>query len=392
MSFYEIDNKVNQVSSAWEELKSINDRCLKEEAQNGAADPLTINQRHNLNQELTNRQEQLKALQRPMVESNYMEPHHLQMHRKAFINYIRKGVETDLLTLEQKALSSTTENSGGFMISTNMNEQVMNKLQELSPMRKICQVTQISGDTLELIEDRLDAMADWAGDGSDYDKAQPVQLNKKIIPTHELFAQPKATQKMIDDISIDMESWLANKVIDAFTRKENAAFINGDGVGKPRGILSYEDGTSWGKIEQIKSEESREIIADDLFNLFYSLKEIYAVQAKFLMSRDAIQAVRMLKNGSSGHYLWSPGLAAGAPDTLLGAEVIQSADMPTIGQGGIAIAYADFSKAYQIVDRQGVRILRDPFTNKPYVKFYTTKRVGGDVVDFEAIKLLKISA
>jgi HK97 family phage major capsid protein len=208
---------------------------------------------------------------------------------------------------------------------------------------------------------------------------------------HELYAQPKATQKLIDDAAIDIEAWLADKVSTIFAKKENTAFISGDGVGKPRGILTYSDGTSWGTIEQVASGSSGAVTADKLLELYYSLKEDYAVNATFLMNRSTVEAVRQLKDNTN-QYLWSPGLHLGAPDTLLGVPVYQAADMPVPAADSLSIACGDFKSAYQIVDRTGVRVLRDPFTDKPFVKFYSTKRVGGDVINFEAIKLMKLGS
>ena len=258
-------------------------------------------------------------------------------------------------------------------------------------MRQVASVEEVSSDALEIIEDKDAADAGWTTETGTRSDTTTPQISKKTIPVHELYAQPKATQKLMDDSSIDIESWLAGKLSDIFSRKENTAFISGDGVGKPRGILTYAAGTNWGEIEQINSGVSGSITADAIVLLTYALKEDYANRASFLMNRAAVQDVRLLKEATTNQYLWQPGLAAGAPDTLLGAPVIQAADMPTPAADSLSIAFGDFGSGYQIVDRTGVRILRDPFTDKPFVKFYTTKRVGGDVTNFEAIKLMKLA-
>ncbi len=207
-----------------------------------------------------------------------------------------------------------------------------------------------------------------------------------------MYAQPKATQKLIDDGSIDIEQWVARKVADKFARLEATAFISGDGTGKPTGILSYTAGTAWGDIQQVVSGSDAAITGDSLLKLYYSLKDDYAKRATFLMHRSTVQAVRLLKDSTTGQYLWQPGLASGTPDTLLGVPVALAADMPVPASGSLSVALGDFKRGYLIVDRVGIRTLRDPFTAKPFVVFYTTKRVGGEVVDYEAIKLLKLSA
>ncbi len=197
---------------------------------------------------------------------------------------------------------------------------------------------------------------------------------------------------MVDDSAIDIELWLSNKVAEVFTRIENKAFIYGDGSGQPKGILSYAAGSSWGQIEQLDSGVNGAITSDSLIQLYYSLQEDYASRATFLMNRSVVQAARLLKETTTDQYLWQPSLTAGSDDTLLGVPVRQATDMPIATADSLSVALADFSRAYTIVDRIGIRTLRDPFTDKPFVKFYTTKRVGGDVTNFDAIKLLKLTA
>lgn len=205
---------------------------------------------------------------------------------------------------------------------------------------------------------------------------------------HELYAQPKATQKLIDDSAIDIEKWLTDKLSKQFSAMENHSFINGDGKGKPRGILDYVNGKEFGKIEQIDALSTLD--ASAIIQLYFSLKSEYAANASFLMHRSTLQAIRSLKSSETGQYLWNPSLALNNPDTILGVPVYETNDMPQFAKGALAIALGDFKRAYKIVDRAGIKLLRDPFTDKPFVKFYTTKRVGGDVINTEALKLLKI--
>lgn len=389
MSMTEITDKINQIASGWEQFKAVNDRKEKEIERKGSADPLTINQIEKLNNNIDRLQ---ATIHRPMSEVKSTDSLEDKEYKNAFCNYLRKGNDYGLSNLELKYLSAGKDSDGGYLVTPQMSDEIVKSVVATSPMRQICKVTEISGDALEVIEDTEEAFAGWTLETEARSETATPQIGKRVIPVHELYAQPKATQKLVDDASIDVEQWLSEKIVDVFSRKENAAFITGDGEGKPRGILSYEAGKDWGKLEQILSGENANITADGIINLYYSLKEIYAVKSKFLMSRAAVQAVRMLKDTTNGKYLWQPGLSSGTSDTLLGAEVLQSADMPNVTNGALAIAFGDFSSAYQIVDRQGIRVLRDPFTEKPFVKFYTTKRVGGDVVNFEALKLMKLSA
>jgi HK97 family phage major capsid protein len=396
MNLSDITNKINELASNWEHFKAINDRRLTEIEKKGSVDPLTQNHLQKLNDLIDNHQTSLQrietALNRPFSEqkAEYNNINEKE-HQKAFLSYIRNGSENELRQIEEKSTLTSDYNSG-YLITKKMKTIIAESLIGLSPIRKLANAVDVSSDGLELIEDRMEAVAGWEIEADQQSNDIASSLTKKIIPVHDLYAQPKVTQKLIDDASIDIESWLANKLVDIFLSKENDAFINGDGINKPKGILSYASGKEWGKIERLHSGISGEITTEALIKLTFSLKESYAVNAKFLMSRDAIQAVRMLKDTASGKYLWQPSLQASTPDNLLGAEVVQSADMPIMQDGSLSIIYGDFKHGYQIVDRQDVRILRDPYTNKPFVKFYTTKRVGGDVINFDALKVLELSA
>ena len=271
-----------------------------------------------------------------------------------------------------------------------MSESIFQFSDSESPMRKLATVTTVSGDALELIEDPTEELCGWTEDMNEIlERTSSSSLSsKKIINVHELYAQPKATQKMLDDPRVDVEKWLADRLAYAFNTYENKAFIHGDGLSKPRGILTYTDGDN--RLQKIFTNESGKINADSLIHLFFSLKSKYTNNAKFLLSREALQQIRLLKN-SNGQYLWQAGLSESTPANILGAEFLVSSEMPDVGSGKTPIAFGDFKQGYQIVDRQGIRILRDPYTLKPFVKFYSTKRLGGDVIDSNAIKLLQVS-
>lgn len=396
MSIMEVKARVDQLGSAWEEFKQINDRRLKEVEQKGASDPLTEQHLARISGKLDEYKERVSkmeaAFNRPAYGNSdgYKFSDDLsKAHKNAFCNYLRKGVEGDLCHLETKTLSVASDSDGGYLVSPQISDMIVKTIFETSPMRKIASVETISSDSLEILEDRFEAVAGWTTESGAITDTDTPNLGKKSIPVHELYAQPKATQKLIDDSAIDIEAWLAEKISAIFSKRENTAFITGDGVGKPRGILSYPAGTSWGQIQQIASGSNGVATADKIVSLYYSLKEDYTVNASFLMNRSMVESVRLLKD-TTNQYLWNPGLAVGAPDTLMGVPVNQAADMPIPATNSLSIAVGDFKAAYQIVDRTGVRVLRDPFTEKPFVKFYSTKRVGGDVINFEAIKLMRL--
>ncbi len=397
MSLTEITAKLNELASHWEQFKVVNDRRLKEIEKRGSPDPLTTEQVHKLNNALDFYQDNIERLEtaiyRPHAESKSQQSSSSEReYKQAFCDYLRKGSESRLGQLERKTLSAGSDNDGGYLVTSYMSETMIKTIEDNSPMRQLASITSISTDALELIEDHDEASAGWTSETEARPDTKTPQIGKKIIPVHELYAQPKATQKLIDDASIDIESWLASKLTDIFVRMENSAFINGDGEGKPKGILACDNGKTWGKIEQITTGDPNNITPRSIFELYFSLREVYAVRAQFLMSRAAVQALRLLKDNTNGQYLWQPGLAAGNPDTVLGCVVARCADMPGLSKESVVMAFADFKSAYQIVDRQGIRILRDPYTDKPFVKYYTTRRVGGDVTNFEAIKLLRLAA
>ena len=397
MSISEITDRVASLGNAWEQFKQINDARLNEIERKGNADPLYNEHLGNISMALDNYKSRLDTIEtaynRPILgdDVNIKSSASNGEYSKAFRNYLRKGMEGGLEMLQTKALSVGSDPDGGYLVTPHMSAKIVQSIFETSPMRQLASVETISSDALELIDDHDQAAAGWTAETGAITETATPTLAKRNIPTHELYAQPKATQKLVDDSAIDIESWLSGKIADIFSRKENTAFISGVGVGQPRGILTYASGTSWGQIQQVTSGSSGAVTADAIINLFYALKDAYSKRANFLMNRTVVQSIRLLKQATTNQYMWQPGLAAGAPDTLMGVPVHMAADMPVAAANSLSIAVGDFQAAYQIVDRKGISILRDPFTEKPFVKFYATKRVGGDVVNFEAIKLMKLA-
>ena len=397
MSINEITDKVNVLGSAWEQFKKVNDQRLKEVEKKGNADPLFMGQLNKISDVLDSQKQRLDKIEtaynRPSreVKNQDVVANEPSEYKKAFNSYLRKGSVKELDNFEQKALSVGSNPDGGYLVSTPLSKQIVEYITDQSVMRQIASVETISSDSLDIIIDNGSAGAGWTTETTDVTETTSPQINKKTLQTFEMYAQPKATQKLVDDSAINIEAWLATKVGEVFVTNENTAFITGDGTTRPTGILTYPAGSGYGYVQQVPSGSSGVVTTDGLLELYYQLRYEYAKNATFLMNRNTVQAIRILKD-TTGQYIWSPGLAAGTPDTLFGIPVKQAADMPVAAANSLSVALADFKSAYKIVDHFGIRVLRDPFTEKPFVKFYSTKRVGGDIVNFDAIKLLKLSA
>ena len=317
-------------------------------------------------------------------------------YKSALDAYLRKEERT-LSSDEVKALSVGSDPDGGYVVHPDMSGRIVTRIFETSPMRAYASIQTISTDALEGLFDLNEASSGWVGETDSRAVTNTPQLGKWRIPVHEVYAKPQATQKLLDDAAINMETWLTTKVAEKFARVEAAAFVSGDGMSKPRGFLTYGSGTTLpGTIEQLPTSASGAFAADPngadvMINALYGLKTQYRANATWFMNRATLKLVRKLKDGDSA-YLWAPGIAAGQPSTLLGYPVASFEDMPDPASNSLSIAVGDMREAYQIVDRIGIRTLRDPYSAKPYVEFYTTKRVGGDVVNFEAIKLIKFGS
>ncbi|MDR3187466.1 MAG: phage major capsid protein [Holosporaceae bacterium] len=315
-----------------------------------------------------------------------------------FSDYIRHGVDHFLT----KSMSDKTGESGGHLIPQEIALHINEKLKNLSPVRAISRSITISTSSVDILVDSKLPEAGWAAstDETRNETGSP-EIKKIKIPVHEIFAKPIASQKLLDDSQINVEEWLIGKVSEKIAALENSAFVNGDGNNKPHGFLQCESSADekrdFGKLQHfctgVKGNfETGDKGVDILIDIVCSIKPIYVKKAKWIMSRAALAKVRKLKN-KDGAYLWQPSTSESCPSTLLGYPVIIDDDMPGITEGteSTPIAFGDFYSGYQIVDRQGLQILRDPYTSKPFVEFYASKRTGGEVVDFDAIKLLKFA-
>jgi HK97 family phage major capsid protein len=313
----------------------------------------------------------------------------IKSYQPAFALYARRG-DRDAL-FDTKAMSVGSDPDGGYFVTPYMSPRILSIIYETSPIRQLATIETISTDAVEYPIDDGEAGAGWVGEQETRSETTTPQVGVQRIPVHEMYAQPKATQKLLEDASVDIEAWLANKIGQRFGRLEATAFVSGNGVKKPRGFLTYPSGTARGQIEQVISGHATALTFDGLIRLTTALKEEYAAGASFLMRRASIGDVLLLKDGN-GQYIWRTDNQAGKPSILLGYPVYQAADLAAVGAGALAVAFGNFRQGYTIVDRLGISTLRDPFTAKPFVQFYTRKRVGGDVTNFEAIKLQVVSA
>ena len=386
----EITQKVEEVAKAFNDFKQLNDQRIKAIESKGFA-PADLEEKTNrANAEITRLQEQVKALEIANARPTHGAGAPIDAKAAQYKDGFKKWFKGQMQDSELKSMSVDSDVDGGFLVTPEVSSEIVKKVFESSPMRQLASVQAISSDQLEILEDLDQVASGWVSEIQPRLATGTPQLKKIIIPVHELQASPMITQKLLDDANLNVEAWLSEKVSAKFARDEATAFMAGDGMNKPKGILSYGAGDGFGLIEQIVSGSAATITADGMISLQGALKEPYQANSAWMMQRLTVAAVRKLKD-SQNRYLWEPSLQVGAPDMLLGKPIYQAADMEALGANKLSVAYGDFKSGYQIVDRIGIRVLRDPYSSKPYVMFYTTKRVGGGVKNFEAIKLGKCS-
>jgi HK97 family phage major capsid protein len=318
-------------------------------------------------------------------------------YKSAWDHYAREG--KDALTPEEvKVLSVGSDPDGGYFVTPDTSGRIVKKVFETSPVRQYADVRTIATDALEGIEDLGEAGAGYAGERTQGSDSTTPQVFKWKIPVFNLDTEPKATMNLLDDSTFDVEGWLGDKVGSKLGRFENSEFVTG-AANKIRGFVNgypvaadSGSGVAWGTVGYLATGVSADFSAsakgDKLYDLMGLLKNEYLIGAAWMTRRSVITSIRKFKDGQN-NYLWQPSFIAGQPETIMGYPVVRMEDFPALAADSLSLAFGDLKQAYQIVDRQGIRILRDPFTSKPYIKFYTTKRTGGGIVNFEAIKLMK---
>jgi HK97 family phage major capsid protein len=375
-----------ELMAAFEAYKQANDARLEELEAKGASDPLTDERLKRIDRRLEALS--LKSVQPALSDGGEMDPADSE-RQAAWQRYLRGGDESGLARLDTKSLNTGTDEQGGYVAPPELDRMIEARLRAASPMRAIATVRQTSASIYKKPVG-LGAAAAWAGETEARSQTSAPNLALLEFPAGELYAMPAATQTLLEDSYADIDEWLADEVEAAFSAQESAAFITGDGAGKPRGLLDYtitpDASHQWGEIGSVTGDFTASDPADQLIDLIYAPKSQFRADGRFVMNRRTVSAVRKLKD-SDGRYLWQPG-TGGEAANLLGYPVSEVEDMPDIGAGNAAIAFGDFRRGYLVVDRQGARVLRDPFSAKPYVLFYTTKRVGGGVQNFDAIKLM----
>ena len=379
------------VMGAFEAFKEANDERLDQIEKRMSADVVTSEKVDRINKAMD---ELILKSRRPALGGEVKtEP---SEHKKAFEQYVRKGETQGLFNLEAKAMSVGSGQDGGYLVPPEVEAEIGRLLSKASPMRQIADVRQISATLYKKPFNTNGAATGWVGETAARAQTASATLAELQFPTMELYAMPAATQALLDDSIVNLDQWVAQEVETVFAEQETDAFLNGDGVTRPKGILAYtkvaQSSWSWGNTGYIATGVAGAFAAtnptDKLVDLIYSTKAAYRQNARFMISRATQAQIRKFKD-AQGNYLWQPAAAADGNAMLLNFPVVESEYMPDIGTDTFSIAFGDFKRGYLIVDRVGTRILRDPFTAKPYVLFYTTKRVGGGMQDFDAIKLLK---
>jgi len=398
---------MHEMMAAFEAFKGANDARLDEIEKKAAADTLLEEKVARIDQAVGAAQARLDRVVSearrpelglaPSVGFAATSPNGGGLEEKAaFDGYLKTGQS---FGLELKAGLSTASNSAGYVVPEQTERAIERRLMAGSPMREIATVRTVGAGVYRKPVSVAGVASGWVAETAARPETDPATLALLEFPSADLYANPAATQSLLDDALIDLDEWLAAEVEDAFAAQETAAFVSGDGINKPKGFLAYpivaDASAVWGEIGYVASGAAGAFAstspADRLIDLVYAPKAQYRPNGRFVMNRKTVSAVRKFKD-ADGNYIWQPAQRAGETASLLGYRVTEIETMPDIAANSAAIAFGDFQRGYLIVDRAGVRVLRDPYSAKPYVLFYTTKRVGGGVQNFDAIKVMKFAA
>jgi HK97 family phage major capsid protein len=400
----ELLDAFDEFLSAFEAFKAANDERLAQIEQRLSADVVTTEKMERINRALDSQRRLVDEIalreQRPKLALASADALTTRMreHKAAWERYVRAGDASALLSFERKSLSAGSDPDGGYVVPRETEVMIDRVLAKISPIREIATVRQIGAFSFRKPINIGGTESGWVAETAARPETDTPTLALVEFPAMELYAQPAATQTLLDDSNVNIEEWLASEVQTVFAEQEGDAFVNGDGVAKPKGFLAYtkvaDASWSWGNIGYLPSGADGAFAStnptDKLIDLVYAPKQAYRAGGRWVMNRKTESEIRKFKDGE-GNYIWQPGAAAGAPPTLLGYPITEAEHMPDIASNSYSIAFGDFQRGYLVVDRVGIRVLRDPYSAKPYVLFYTTKRVGGGVQNFEAIKLMKFA-
>lgn len=390
----------DEFMTTFAEFRETNDRRLHEIERRMSADVVTTEKVDRISDALDQQKRALDQMvlkkMRPALGRDGTASLATIEHKQAFDAYLRSGDERQLRTLEAKAMSYGSGPDGGYLVPDEVETEIGRRLAAVSPIRSIASVRQVSSAVLKKPFMTAGPAVGWVGETAARTQTTSPVLDELQFPTAELYAMPAATAALLDDSVVDLDQWIAAEVEAAFAEQEGTAFVTGDGSSKPRGFLDYDQvadaSWAWEKIGTIATGTAGAFPpshpSDKLIDVIYALKAGYRQNANWVMNRKTQAAIRKMKD-ADGNYLWTPPATPGSRAMLMGFPLVEAEDMPDIATDATAIAFGDFQRGYLVVDRAGVRVLRDPYSAKPYVLFYTTKRVGGGVQDFSAIKLLK---
>lgn len=404
----EIQNALTALNRAFEEFKAKNDERLKQIETKGHADAALVTEVENLNNAMTELQGQVREIQtaaaRPRLSRDGQEiDAQAAAYADAWNLFARTGEETPELVRAQNAMSTGSDADGGYAVPEELDRNILSLMQDVSPFRRLANVITVGSPNYRKLVNVHGAASGWVGETDPRSATNTAQLAQLTPFWGEIYANPQITQTTLDDVFFDVERWHADEVSSEFAQQEGAAFTSGDGTNKPKGFLAYttaatrDSARAFGTLQYIPTGVAAAIgddthaAADVLIDVIHNTKAGLRSGAIWLMNSLTVGAYRKVKDGD-GNYIWQPSVQAGQPNMLLGYPVEESEDMPDIAADALPVAYGNFKRGYTIVDRVGIRVLRDPYTNKPYVGFYTTKRVGGFVADSQAIKLVKVAA
>ncbi len=394
----------HELRSTFEAFRDTNDQRLAEMEQRSSSDVLLDEKLARIDTALDEHKRRLDRMtltsRRPSLGSSAGTDDMGASERKAgFDAYIRRGDLSAFRQGELKALSAGSGPDGGFVAPAEVERDILARLANISPMRALATVRTISAGTYRAAFSATGPASGWAGETAARPETASQVLSELVFPAMELYAMPSATQTLLDDALVDVDRWVAEEVETVFAEQESSAFITGNGTTQPRGVLSVpvvaDASWTWGNIGVLNTGVAGAFAAtnpsDVLIDLVYALRTGYRQNGSFLMNRRVQSAIRRFKD-SAGNYIWMPPSGLNQPATLMNFPVAEAEAMPNIAANSVSVLFGDFRRGYLIVDRAGVRILRDPYSAKPYVLFYTTKRVGGGVQDFAAIKGLRFAA
>ncbi len=402
---FDLPHAFDDFMRAFEAFKEANDQRLGEIEKRMSADAVTAERVERIGAALDQHKKALDQLSlkrlRPPLSAAGSDPDEPQPseHKQAFEAYVRRGDEQALRALDGKAMAYGSPQDGGYLVPDETEAEIGRRLAVLSPIRGIAAVRKVSGAVLKKPFATNGPAVGWIGDTATRPETATASLTELQFPTMEIYAMPAATATLLEDSVVDLEQWITGEVETAFAEQEGAAFVRGDGSNRPRGFLDHEAVAEadwqWGKLGALNTGVAGALPesapSDVLIDTVYTLKAGYRQNAHWVMNRRTQAMIRKLKD-ADGNYLWQPPAAAGQRAMLLGFPLVEAEEMPEAGDRTTPIAFGDFQRGYLVVDRSGVRVLRDPYSAKPYVLFYTTKRVGGGIQDFDAIKLVRFAA